>query len=140
MIQKTTKSWVIKNIAVAGDGAKVIEAFSLVRINPCDPHHKIGEVLFTDSSLSFHFSSRFHFSFYYFFFLFCSFCFVLVFLGSFCRLSIACYIENKIQGRDWKELTLLIIFGLWSNCWENGKSMGKLTNSTRTKQWQFSHV
>ena len=60
--------------------------------------------------------------FFSFIFLFCSFCFVLVFLSLFCRLSIACYIENKIWGRDYKELTLLIIFDLWSNCWGNGKS------------------
>ena len=47
------KNQSIKNGIVVGDGAKVIEAFLFyfMRINPCDPHHKIGEVPFTDSSL-----------------------------------------------------------------------------------------
>ena len=128
--------WAIKNGTVVEDGAKVIEANILVRISPCDPHHKIGEVLFTDSP----FFLLFFYSIFIFYFSFCSPWFVLVFLGLFYRLYIACYIENKTQGRDWKGLILLIIFGLLSNCWGNGKLRGKSTNSTRTKQWQFSHV
>ena len=67
------------------------ENFS-VRIYPCDPDHKIGEVLLTDSPFFF----LFFYSIFVFYFPFCSSWFVLVFLGLFCRLSIACYIENKI--------------------------------------------
>ena len=130
------KIWAIKNGTIVEDGAKVIEANILVRISPCDPHHKIGEVLLTNSP----FFLLLFYSIFIFDSSFCSSWFVLVFLDLFCRLSIACYIENKIEGRDWKGLILLIIFCLWSNCWGNEKSRGKSTNSIRTKQWQFSLV
>ena len=53
------KNQSIKNGVVVGDSMELIEAILFyfilffVRINPCDPHHKIGEVLFTDSSFLF---------------------------------------------------------------------------------------
>ena len=49
MIQQTTKIHQSKNGTIVKDGAKVIEAKKFIRISPCDPHHKIGEILFTDS-------------------------------------------------------------------------------------------
>ena len=84
----------IKNSIIAGDGAKVIEAIF---------QWGFAHVIHITRLMKFflpilHFSSYFFNSIFVFYLSFCSFWFDFLFLSLFCRLSIACYTENKIWG------------------------------------------
>lgn len=76
----------------------MIEAFSLVRINPCDPHHKIGEVLFTDSPFFYYFFIPFFYLLFFSFVLFVLFWFLLAcFVGSPLHATLRIKLKGEIE-------------------------------------------